>query len=407
MQSKRDVQKFIDDMKLGRLSRRDFHKGLASVGLAMVATPLVSRPVFAAAEDHPTVYTWGGYEVPEMYGEYLGKYGEEPNFSLWGDEEEAEAKIRAGFHPDVGMPCSYKIKKWHELGFLKPIDTSRLEHWDDVIDVLKEVPDTFIDDQRLMVTGWWGLTSVTFRTDIAPEYIPEENHTWGILWDPKYAGRLSMIDSLIDGVMVAAIYSGAKDPFNMTSEEVERVRELMREQRPLLRFYTNDLTSWEQGLASGELVAAASWNDTPTRLIKEGLPVQFMKPKEGAMTWTCGMVLFDFVCTGNGGARIRSHERVSLAGDRRVLDRGVRHGTLQHQVLRAVLGRGSRYPRPAAGRHSRLHRFGNIPGHHPERARAAGHVRRGQSRVVEARHTWGLARLRRPARLFRTRAEAP
>ena len=199
------------------------------------------------------------------------------------------------FTPDVGMPCSYKVKKWHELGFLKPIDTKRLEHWDDVIDVLKGVPDTFIDGDRLMVTGWWGLTSVTFRTDIAPEYIPEEAHTWGILWDPKYAGRLSMIDSLIDGVMVAAIYSGAKDPFNMTSEEVERVRELMREQRPLLRFYTNDLTSWEQGLASGELVAAASWNDTPTRLIKDGLPVQFMKPKEGAMTWTCGMVLFDFV----------------------------------------------------------------------------------------------------------------
>ena len=295
MQSKRDVNKFIDDMKLGRLSRRDFNKGLASVGLGLVAAPLVSRPALAAAEDHPTVYTWGGYEVPEMYGEYLEKYGEAPNFSLWGDEEEAEAKIRAGFHPDVGMPCSYKVKKWHELGFLKAIDTGRLEHWENVIDVLKGVPDTFIDGERLMVTGWWGLTSVTFRTDIAPEYIPEENHTWGILWDPKYAGRLSMIDSLIDGVMVAAIYSGATDPFNMTSDEVEKVRELMREQRPLLRYYTNDLTSWEQGLASGELVAAASWNDTPTKLIKDGLPVQFMKPKEGAMTWTCGIVLFNYV----------------------------------------------------------------------------------------------------------------
>lgn len=295
MQSKRDVQKFIDDMKLGRLSRRDFHRGLASVGLAMVAAPLVSRPVLAAAEEHPTLYTWGGYEVPEMHGAYIEKHGASPNFSLWGDEEEAEAKMRAGFHPDVGMPCSYKVRKWYELGFLKPIDTGRLEHWDDVIDVLKEVPDMSIDGQRLMATGWWGLTSVTFRTDIAPEYIPEENHTWGILWDPKYAGRLSMIDSLIDGVMVAAIYSGAKDPFNMTSEEVERVRELMREQRPLLRFYTNDVTSWDQGLASGELVAAASWNDTPTKLINEGLPVQFMKPKEGAMTWTCGMVLFSFV----------------------------------------------------------------------------------------------------------------
>ena len=95
--------------------------------------------------------------------------------------------------------------------------------------------------------------------------------------------------------MVAAIYSGAEDPFNMTSEEVAKVGDLMREQRPLLRFYTNDLTSWEQGLASGELVAAASWNDTPTKLIKDGLPVMFMNPKEGAMTWTCGIVLFNYV----------------------------------------------------------------------------------------------------------------
>ena len=136
---------------------------------------------------------------------------------------------------------------------------------------------------------------MTFRTDLAPEYIPEDTHSWGILWDPKYTGRLSMIDSLIDGVMVAGIYSGAKDAFNMTTAEVEVVRQLMREQRPLLRFYTNDVTSWEQGLASGELVAAASWNDTPLRLLKQGLEVQFMKPKEGAMTWTCGMVMFSYI----------------------------------------------------------------------------------------------------------------
>ena len=91
-----------------------------------------------------------------------------------------------------------------------------------------------------------------------------------------------MIDSLIDGVMVAAIYSGAKDPFNMTPDEVARTKELMAEQRPLLRFYTNSVTEWEQALASGELVAAASWNNTITTLSKDGLPtpVAFMFPKE-------------------------------------------------------------------------------------------------------------------------------
>ncbi len=291
METKRDVERFIDDFKMRRLDRRDFSKGLASVGLVTIGSSVVPQRAYAAADEQPVCFTWGGYEVPEMHGEYITKHGESPRFALWGDEEEAEAKMVAGFQPDVAMPCSYKVQKWNDYGFLDEIDTSRLSHWPDIIEPLKGVPDMAIDGKRLMVCAWWGLTSVTFRTDLAPEYVDPSTHTWGILWDPKYEGRLSMIDSLIDGVMVAAIYSGAKDPFNMTPDEVARTKELMAEQRPLLRFYTNSVTEWEQALASGELVAAASWNNTITTLSKDGLPVAFMFPKEGPMTWTCGIVL--------------------------------------------------------------------------------------------------------------------
>ncbi len=295
MESRQDVERFVDHMKMGKLSRREFKAGLASVGLGMTVAPLSGHPALAQGDEHPNCFTWAGYEVPEMHQEYIDKHGGSPNFTLWGDEEEAEAKMIAGFRPDVAMPCSYKVQKWNDFGFLRPIDTSRLAHWDNVIPVLRNVPDMMIGGQQLMVCAWWGLTSVTFRTDLAPEYVDPDTHTWGILWDPKYAGRLSMIDSLIDGVMVAAIYSGAPDPFNMTAEEVEVTKQLMVEQRPLLRYYTNDTTSWEQALASGELVAAASWNSTPLNLLQEDVPVAFMNPKEGPMTWTCGITLMSFV----------------------------------------------------------------------------------------------------------------
>jgi spermidine/putrescine transport system substrate-binding protein len=294
MESKRDVERLIDNWKLGRLNRRDVCRAMATVGLTTSLTP-VGRALAQTDED-PVCFTWSGYEVPEMHQAYIDKYGNSPNFSLWGDEEEAEAKMRAGFQPDVSMPCSYNIKKWNDLGFLKPIDTSRLSNWEQVIGVLQnDVPDQVINGNRLQVPAWWGLTSVTFRTDLAPEYVDPSTHTWGILWDEKYAGRLSMIDSLIDGVMVAAIYSGAADPFNMTPEEVQVCKEYMERQRPLLRFYTNDATSWNQALASGELIAADSWNDTPLFLNDQGIPAAFMAPKEGAMTWVCGISLMSFV----------------------------------------------------------------------------------------------------------------
>ena len=203
--------------------------------------------------------------------------------------------MRAGFHPEMVMPCSYKVVKWNDSGFLRPIDVSRLEHWNEIIPTLYNVPDTVFGDKRMWVPAWWGLTAPTFRTDLAPEYVPAEKHTWGILWDEKYTGQLSMIDSLIDGVMAAAIYAGAKDPFNMTEAEVAKTKELMVKQRPLLRYYSNDNTGWQQALAAGELVAADSWNDTILNLQKQGIPSMFMIPKEGPMTWTCGIAMTSWV----------------------------------------------------------------------------------------------------------------
>jgi spermidine/putrescine transport system substrate-binding protein len=100
-----------------------------------------------------------------------------------------------------------------------------------------------------------------------------------------------MIDSLIDGVAVAGIYKGVPNPFDLSNpEDMETVRAALQEQLPLLRFYSNSMTDVENALASGELIAAATWNSSWVALKDQGLDVQFMTPKEGPMTWVCGVV---------------------------------------------------------------------------------------------------------------------
>jgi spermidine/putrescine transport system substrate-binding protein len=66
---------------------------------------------------------------------------------------------------------------------------------------------------------------------------------------------------------------------------------LMRHQRDNIRFYWSDQSTAEQALASGEIVAAYAWNDAVARLKKQGIPVNYMNPKEGMRTWVCGLVL--------------------------------------------------------------------------------------------------------------------
>ena len=233
------------------------------------------------------IFTWEGYEDPGLHEAYTAKHDESPNFTFFGDEEEAFAKIRAGFSPDVVMPCSYKVAIWRDAGIIQPIDDSRLSNFPDTIPSLKNVPGMIAEGKRYWICMDWGQTSITYREDMVD--IQEES--WGLLWDERYRGRLSMMDSLIDGVMVAAIYGGAADPFNMTQAEVAKTRELLREQLPLLRYYANSPTDIENALASGELVAGVTWNDSYTRLKEAGVPVKFMEPKEGAMTWTCGICI--------------------------------------------------------------------------------------------------------------------
>ena len=131
----------------------------------------------------------------------------------------------------------------------------------------------------------WGQTSIIYRTDL----VEIEEESWGLLWDERYRGRMSMLDSLIDGVMVAAIYGGAKDPFNMTPDEVAMTKDLLAKQLPLLRYYANSPTDVQQGIASGELVAAVAWSQksSTTSAWAVGSPVEMDEFAPLPTTWSC------------------------------------------------------------------------------------------------------------------------
>ena len=211
-------------------------------------------------------------------------------FTAWGDEEEGLTKLQSGFKADIIFPCNYKIKKWYGSGKLAEIDTSRLKNWPKIMDSLKNMDGVMQDGKVVWVPVDWGQTSIVYRTDLAPEYV--DNETWDILWDPKYKGRVAAFDSLVDAVVVAGLMAGIDDMWDYSDEaDVEKTRVKMRELVNQVRFFSNDPTTLEQSIASGEIVAATVWNESVTRLKAQGLPVKYMNPKEGAMTW--GLRSFD------------------------------------------------------------------------------------------------------------------
>lgn len=270
----------------GRMNRRDFARALAAAGLAAASW----RPSRAAAAPSLMVYEWAGYEVPELHPAYVAKYGASPDFSFFGSITEALQKMLSGFQPDVAHPCSTSLKRWQRAGVLQPIDVSRLSHYGELWEKLRDVPHAQENGSTWFVPFDCGSTSVLYRTDLVdPEDVADPS--WGLLFNEKYKGKLAMYNGDSTPVEIAARVLGHGDDYaQLSDEQLAEVRGLLGKQRDLLRFYWEDNTQVEQALASGEVVAAMCWNGSVKPLQEQGLPVKYMTPKEGVQTWVCGLV---------------------------------------------------------------------------------------------------------------------
>ncbi len=284
------ANELIDKLLSGRLSRRRFHQLLGAAGVSLMMTPLASRKAAAAAKDQATFFTWGGYDIPELYGPYIKKHGEPPNWATFGGSEEALTKMRAGYVVDVSHPCNQAIPRWVASGLFRTLDTDKLSNWPDLIPELWNLEgNVAADGKPYMAPFDWGQTSITYRTDLVD--LQGKPESWDILWDERYKGRIGVLASAGDTWWCAAILAGVDFKEISTKANIKKVADLLRKQRPLIRLYTDDTTTLQQALASGELVAAMTWNESPVLLKNQGVPVKFANPKEGALTWVCGPMM--------------------------------------------------------------------------------------------------------------------
>jgi len=281
------INELTDKLLSGTLSRRRFTQMLGAAGVSMVVAP---PNAMAAAKDQATYFTWGGYDIPELFGPYIKKHGEPPNFATFGGSEEGLTKMRAGYVVDVSHPCNQAIPRWVATGLFQPLDAGKLSNWGDMIPELTQLDGATTSDGKPYFAPFdWGQTSITYRTDLVE--LKGGQESWDILWDERYKGRIGVLASGGDTWWCAAILAGVDFKDIASDEGFKKVAALLRKQRPLIRLYTDDTTTLQQALASGEIVAAMTWNESPVVLKKEGVPVKFANPKEGALTWVCGMMM--------------------------------------------------------------------------------------------------------------------
>ena len=260
------------------------------ISAAFATSLALSVAIPAKAADSLTVFDWSGYEDPAFHPTYVEKTGGSPDFSFFGDEEEAFQKLRSGFKADLAHPCSQSVAKWRDADLLVPLDTAKLTAWNDVLPGLKAMKNlmTSEDGTAWMIPFDWGNTVLTYRTD---KVKPEEVASLKAFADPKFKDRVSIGDNVDDAYALASLAIGIKDWSTMTDEQFKQASDFLREVHKNVRLYWTDNTDLSQAMASGEVDLAWAWNETSTTLQGDGVPAAINKEtKEGLSTWVCGYV---------------------------------------------------------------------------------------------------------------------
>src|SRR5882672_7808567 len=117
------------------------HTALIGAGLAGLLLITASAATPAAAAEKLSYFTWSGYELPDFNKSFLAAHPDGVEATMFGDDDDAFTKVKAGFSPDIAHPCYDKVSRWQQAGLIQPIDTKRIKNWETIFPVFRNLPD--------------------------------------------------------------------------------------------------------------------------------------------------------------------------------------------------------------------------------------------------------------------------
>jgi spermidine/putrescine-binding protein len=265
--------------------------GCGSTGASETATPAaattgVTTPAEIAGDLELFAYEDGF--TPGYIGPFKKMY---PNLKLrataYDSGDAAIAKMRAGFHPDVINLCVEEDAELAmRLGFIQPIDVSRIKEWDNMFPVFQTLHGVQMDGKIWMVPVDAGVTGMVYNTN---EVSPAPT-SFKDLFDPKYKGEVAMIDYAVTAIQVGALALGYSDPLNLTDDQLEAVKNLYidaKKNGQFRTFYNND-SELANLFKTHEITLAMGYPSNAQDAKRAGEPVKFTLASEGQILWTCG-----------------------------------------------------------------------------------------------------------------------
>ena len=253
--------------------------GLARKSLAILAGSTVLLAA-CAAPNKLLVLEWSGYDDPAYWTDFKDANPEAAvTFEIGSSDADILGKMEAGSQADIFHFYTGWQQFYVDQGLVKEIDTSKLTNWDKVPDSFKEMGQ--IDGKQYNLPWDWGFTSILYNTDHVPSV-----DSWDILFDPAYAGHISMWDDGPAAVTVSSYIHGW-DETAITDEQLAQAEQEWKDQKDLnFHYWTDEYADLCPDVEGGDIWVAYAWQGCYAQtLYNESQPVAYATPKEGRNSW--------------------------------------------------------------------------------------------------------------------------
>lgn len=264
-------------------------KALLTLGslLALVACGggTTEKPAEAPAEKQVlNVYNWTNYHSPEAIKRFEEKFNAKVNIDLYDNNEVIEQKLQSGQAPyDIAVPSDYMVVSLARQGLLLPMDEAKLpnlKNLDPTFDRLKEA-----GGPRYNVAYLWGTTAFAYRTDKVTDPVD----SWNALFDPKYKGRVVLLDDMRE-VFAAALRTMGQSINTTDAAVIEQAKQKLIKQKDLVLAY--DSSDFAGKIQAGDGWLVQGYSGELARVARESNgTVKYIIPKEGASLYYDSLVI--------------------------------------------------------------------------------------------------------------------
>lgn len=230
------------------------------------------------------IYNVGDYIDPDLTERFTEETGIEIVYETYDTNEAMYQKLKNGSSKyDLIFPSDYMVDKLIEEEMLQEINFDNIENYSQIMDSFKNAE--YDPEDKYSVPYLWGTFGIIYNTK---EVDKEDVKSWDILWNPKYEGKIQLLDSVRDTMGISLKRLGySMNTYN--PDEITKAKKELIKQLDVVQAYVND--DGKDRIVAGDADIGIVYSGDALVMIDENPDLDYSVPKEGTNKWVDTMCI--------------------------------------------------------------------------------------------------------------------